>query len=255
MILELPKLSKEQYEKQKEGFYKKLGKIPIEIELEDYQKDLLLNQNFNILPKFFERLEVYTKSLLLKTLKGSSNYIQEAKVDALVEKAVSNFIKRYFRAKDCVVGASFAGILQFKIQEVLSNYFKNSALESNVSLDAEIGNSSSENNVLTVGQLLDYKHYENYTVQEEPDAEERAQDVYAKVEEEVEAFKKINTVKNLNKYFLQYLIYLYLLQSTRVDKRVFVVSEQAIKLITNESAKAEKLTPFMESGLLDVSEN
>lgn len=254
MILELPRLTKKQYDARKDDFYKKPGIPTIELELEECQKELLLKGNFSILPKFHEKLAVYAKSLLLQTLQGSSDFIEPPKVEELADQAADNFIKRYFRTEDPVVGASFAGILQFKVKEVRSIYFKSTAVESNVSLDTEFGDSS--NNTLTVEQLLAFKDYEiaNSSFTENYDIDDCIEDITTKIEKELELLKGINLEKNLDRSFLQYLIYLYILQSSRMDKKLTTVSGQALKLIANEDTSIERLTPIMESALLDIVE-
>ena len=170
--------------------------------------------------------------------------------------AADNFIKRYFRTENPIVGASFAGILQFKVKEVLSIYFKSTAVESNVSLDTEIGNATS-NNTLTVEQLLAYKNYTEGTTEDlDPQItyEDYVDDVFLKIQDECKLLQKINLNKNLNKYFLQYLIYLYILQSSRLEKKLNTVSGQAVKLILDDEKSINSILPILESSLLDISE-
>ena len=50
-------------------------------------------------------------------------------------EAAENFVKRYFRSENPAIGASFAGVLDYKAQEVLSKYWKSSSIESSLSLD------------------------------------------------------------------------------------------------------------------------
>lgn len=256
MILELKKFTEEQYIKAKEEFYKKPGIPDIELELEGYQKELLLKNNFNILPQFQKTLAVYSKSLLLQRLSVLGDYIEPEKVEELSDLAAENFIKRYFRNDDPIVGASFAGILQFKVKEVLSIYFKSSAIESNVSLDTEVGKATG-NSSLTVEQILAYKGYEDRTTDDlDPQIsyEDSVEDILAKIQDECELLKKINKNKNLNKYFLQYLVYLCILQSSRLEKRLNTISGQAVKLIFDDEGSINSILPILESSLLDISE-
>ena len=256
MILELPKFTKEQYAKAKEEFYKKPGIPDIELELEEYQKELLLKGNFGILPQFHKTLSIYSKSLLLQRLSVTGDYIEPEKVDELSDMAADNFIKRYFRTENPIVGASFAGILQFKVKEVLSIYFKSSAIESNVSLDTEVGNASS-NNTLTVEQILAYKNYTEGTTEDlDPQTtyEDCVDDIFLKIQDECKLLQQINLNKNLNSYFLQYLIYLYILQSSRLEKKLNTISGQAVKLILDDEKSINSILPILESSLLDISE-
>lgn len=252
MILALPKVTKKQYETAKSNFYKKPGIPDIELELEEYQKELLLKANYGILPAFREKLAVYAKSILLKQVKGSSDYIDPSDVEDLAEVASENFIKRYFRTDEPVVGASFAGILIFKVREVLSTYFKNLGIESNLSLDTLYEDSdSSSNNSLTVEQLLSYKVYEN-----SEDIQERLLEtknlIYEKIETECNLLKQVHVCKKLNIKFLKYLVYIYVLQNERMDKKLTAVSAQAIRLIEDDEEQILQLTPVLESALLDI---
>lgn len=253
MILELPKLTQSQYDARKEDFYKKPGIPTIELELEECQKELLLKGNFGILPKFHERLATYSKSLLLKELKGSTDFIEPVKVEELADQAADNFIKRYFRTEDPVVGASFAGILQYKVREVLSIYFKSTAIESKVSLDTEIGEDA--NNVLTVEQLLSYKLYASESSEEDPmDIDDYIEAISIKIEKELALLRRIRLERNLDLLFLQYLTYICILQSNKLDRKLTSVSAQALKLVASSEEQLARITPILESALLDISE-
>ena len=252
MILELPKLTQKEYDKRKEDFYKKPGIPDIELELEGYQKELLLKENYGILPKMHERLAVYAKSLILQALGENKEFIDPAIVDSLSDQAADNFIKRYFRTEDPVVGASFAGILTYKVKEVLSAYFKGTAIESNVSLDTELSNDT--NNSLTVEQLLAFKEYNsNHNAEDGYDFTDRAEEIYERIERECSLLKKVNLEKDLDKLFLQYLIYLYILQSSRMDRKLTSVSSQALRLIAVDENQLARITPILESAFLDVT--
>lgn len=255
MILDLPKVTVEQYELRKQDFYKKPNKPEIEEQLEDLQRKLLIDQDYSILPEIQEKLAIYAKSLLLQSLKGSTDYIEPFKVEELAELAAEYFIKRYFRVPDPVVGASFAGILQFKVKEVLSTYFKGTAVESNVSLDTELTSSKSDSENRTVEQLLTFKMYQNeHGEDEDLDFEDHVEILENRISKECEMLKVIPVERNLNLKFLQYLIYVYLLQSTRLDRRLLNVSNQALRFISSNEESYQKLTPIMESAFLDVAE-
>lgn len=251
MILELPKISKDKYEERKKEFYTKPNIPEIEKELEEFQKELLLESNFSILPKFRDLISTYSKSLLLKELKGSTDFIDLGKVEALADQAADNFIKRYFRAEDPIVGASFAGILQYKVREVLAYYFRGEGLETNVSIDTEIGSDS--NNMLTVEQILAFKSYvDNENFEESQDIEVSLNLLEGKINRELELLKKIKREKNLDLLFLQYLLLICILQKYRLDKKLSTVSAQALKLVSDNSTQLNRLTPIFESALLDI---
>lgn len=248
MILALPKITEEEYKAAKEGFYKKPNIPEIELELEDFQKEILLKENYSVLPAFRQKVSVYAKSILLKQLKGSSDYIDPEITEVLADKAADNFIKRYFRIANPVVGASFAGILIFKVKEVLSHFFKGVGIESKVSIDSYYGGEENSNNALTVEQKLSFDLYEKNT---DIDIDLLKDLIYTKVEKECDLLKKLPR-KDIYLKFLQYLIYVFYLQKERQDKILNIVTNQALELIEENEEKQEELAPYLESALLDI---
>lgn len=249
MILALPKVTEEQYLATKSDFYKKPNIPEIELELEDLQKELLLKENYTVLPEFKQKVSTYAKSILLKQLKGSTDYIDPEITEVLADKAADNFIRRYFRIENPVVGASFAGILIFKVKEVLSHFFKGIGIESKVSVDSYYGGEVNSNNVLTVEQKLSYDLYEKN--QKNVDIETVKDLIYTKIEKEYDLLNKLDK-KGLGIKFLQYLIYVIYLQQEKQDKKLSFMSAQALKFVEENEENQEKLAPFLESALLDI---
>lgn len=254
MILELPHYTQEQYEARKSDFYKKPGIPEIEIELEAFQKRLVLEDDFSVLPAFQQKLAIYAKSLLLQSLKGSSDFIDPEKVEFLADLAAANFLHRYFRIEDPIVGASFAGLLQFKVKEVVSTYFKTLTIESNVSLDTEIDRE--ENGGLTVEHLLAFKHFKDTAEESSNTLDDRTDEILEKIETECSLLKQLRpNPKRMSMYFLQYLIYVYILQSTKMHKRLTNISNQAANLIVADAKNITSLLSILESALLDIFES
>lgn len=249
MILTLPKVTEEQYLAVKSDFYKKPNIPEIELELENLQKELLLKENYTVLPEFKQKVSVYAKSILLKQLKGSTDYIDPEMTEVLADQAADNFIKRYFRLENPVVGASFAGILIFKVKEVLSHFFKGIGIESKVSIDSYYGGDESSNNVLTVEQKLAFDIYEKN--QDNVDIETVKDLIYTKIEKEYSLLNQLNK-KGLGLKFLKYIIYIIYLQQEKQDKKLNLIANQALKLVEKNEAEQEKLAPYLESALLDI---
>lgn len=257
MILELPHLTEEEYKKTFSSYYEKPNKPDIEYQLQDFQKRLLVNQDYTVLPDFKKSLSEYSKSLLLKCLKGSTDYIESEQVEVLANIAAENFIKRYFRNEDSVVGASFAGILKFKVREVLSNFFKQKAIESKLSLDVVFGDTENSNTAMSVESLISYQKYQDqeYDIDDSTAVslfKKRALDL---INQECDLLAKVDKFPNLDTTFLIYLIYLTILQKTRLAKKMTIIAKQAIRLIETDEDVLVKLTPILESALLDVQVN
>ena len=262
MILDLPKITQEEYDQAKSNYYKKPGIPEIELELESYQKKLLIDEDYSVLDIFEKRLAVYAKSLILKSVKGTSDFIEPEDVDQLSDIAAKNFIKRYFRTSDPIIGASFAGIMQFKVKEVLSIYFKTSGLESGLSLDLIYGGEDdSGNGSNSVENKLSYRDYvKNQNDDEISDLESFKEATLKLIEKECELLNQIpNTDDYLNtklsSRFLEYVIYVYMLQKKRGDRKLTSISSLAIRLLENNPDLVIKLTPYLESALLDIQQN
>ncbi len=250
MIVELPKISVEEYEAFRKRYYTKPGISEMELQLREFQKKILLEQDYSVLPEFKKQLAIYAKSILLKLVKGTSDYIEPATVEELAEIAAENFIKRYFRNDEPIVGVSFAGILIFKVREVRSIYLKTKSLESALSLDVVYGDEDS-NNSLSVESRLSFKDFIE-TEDESEKLEEYKDKILEKIEAECELLDQIPNKKGLSRKFLQYLIYVTLLQKEKNDRKINVIANQAIKLVESDEQKLVELTPILESAFLDV---
>lgn len=252
MILDLPKYTQEEYNSFiSSKFYEKPGIPQIELDLREFQKKILIDNDWSVLPAFKQTLSVYAKSLLLKRIKGGVDYIQPEVVEVLADKAAENFLKRYFRNEEPIIGASFAGILQFKVQEVLSDYFKRDDLYTGISLDVAYGNGDDEKSNRTLESSLSFKAFTE-SQNEELDLDFLKERILQKIDSECELLDKIPGYTNLSQKFLKFLIYVYILQTTRPDKRLSVVTKQVEQILVDDEKQLNQLIPIMESALLDV---
>lgn len=251
MIIELPKVTPEEYEAFRQKYYVKPGISEMELQLREFQKKILLESDYSVLPEFKKQLAIYAASILKKLVKGTSDYIPPETVDELSGIAAENFIKRYFRNDEPIVGVSFAGILIFKVKEVRSMYLKTKGLESALSLDVVYGNEEDANSSLSVESKLSYKEY-----LEQDDEYERLSDyketIMENVEKECELLKQVPNKKGLSTKFLQYLLYILILQKEKHDRKINVIASQAVRLLENDEQKLSELVPILESALLDI---
>lgn len=247
MIIEIPRMTKEEYNTFKSQYYVKDGVPDIELELREYQEEILLKGNYEVLPLFIERLTVYIRSILLKQIKGS-DFVDPAEVDALSEKAASSFIKRYFRQDNPCVGVSFAGILIFKAKEVLSLYRKNRGMETKVSLDYNSYSNNEEEGPSVENQLT----YKNYLKDKDDDLSDvyLAENIWNRILKECNYIKKINI--NYENLFLTYLTYITLLSKNRGKLKTEELSNIAIKFLNIPENDIFQLTSILESSYMDV---
>ena len=251
MIIDAPRLTREQYNKIKSNYYEKPGIPEIELKLQAHQERVLIDGDYTHLKEFKADVQVYVRSLILKRLNGGTDYIDETLVDSLSSEAADNFLKRYFRSDSPAIGASFAGVLDFKAREVLSNYFKQDNIESKISLD-DVLSGSDEGRAASFEDRLAYLQYIK-SKPEEYDKVEEIENFLSKVDAECEKLDMIPSKELLSDIFLEYLIYLVYLQSTREDKKLSSVSTIALGMLGDD--KSKDLTPILESALLDIIES
>lgn len=251
MILDIKRYTQEEYDKFKsDNFYYKDNPPEIEVELQELQRRLLVDQDLNVLPEFKDKLKVYLKSHLLARLKGTSDYIDPLEVETMSEEAAVNFLKRYFRNSNPIVGASFSGIGHFKVTEVLSEFFKGRGVSSVVSLDdVYVGKDGDEN--LTKETLLSYKEYLKEKADEDGDYNQ--EEIFLEnLERECALLRQVEEVKNADLLFLEFLIYICILQGERKDKKLTVVLNIAEKILNKGKTDPFELNSLMESAFLDI---
>ena len=252
MIIELPKVTPEEYEKKKKKYYTKPGITQMELDLREFQKKILLEQDYSVFPEFKKQLSIYAKSILLKLIKGTSDYMEPTVVEELSDLAAENFIKRYFRSDEPIVGVSFAGILIYKVKEVRSIYLRTKGLESALSLDVVYGDEDSANSSLSVESKLSYKDYIDTKEDPEEDFLDYKEQILEKIEKECTLLNQIPNQKGLSTKFLRYLLYILLLQREKKDRKINVIASQAAKLVESDEQELAKLLPILESALLDI---
>lgn len=248
MILPMPGMSEEEYKQFKSQFYFKPNPPEIEVKLQQHQERLLLKGDLSVLPEFKKDLAVYARSILLKMTRGQE-FIDPLKVDEMADESAENFLKRYFRNDEPAVGASFAGILTFKVREVRARYFKYISLESKMSLDNTWGNDSDENS-LSNESILSYKEY--LKNENEYTAEDCLNGIIKAVDNECELLTKIEEYPNLDRLFLEYLIYISYLQKGKAEKKLVSVANTALNLVVNSNTEARDYAPILESAFLDL---
>ena len=246
----MPHMSQEEYDAFRKQYYEKPGISEMELKLKDYQEKLLLYGDLSVLPDFKKDLSIYAKSILLKLTKGGHSYIEDFDVDTLSDEAADNFLKRYFRNKNPAIGASFAGVLIFKVREVRSKYFKNSNVESNMSLDEVYGSETDEKSLSTESRLS-YKEYLK-NLNKDFDREDYWELVENKIDKEVELLQQLKDYPKLDSLFLKYLLYISVLRKNKSVKKLSDLSNSILGVLLGGSVEYNPLTPILESAILDL---
>ena len=110
---------------------------------------------------------------------------------------------------------------------------------------------------MSVESLISYQKYQDqeYDIDDSTAVslfKKRALDL---INQECDLLAKVDKFPNLDTTFLIYLIYLTILQKTRLAKKMTIIAKQAIRLIETDEDVLVKLTPILESALLDVQVN
>lgn len=269
MIVQIKKFTEDEYNAELAKYYEKPNPPEIEVKLKALQKRIVVDQDYSCFGEFRDNIYVYTKSLLLKKIrennqrnrkkmqnqnpKGSdeakNEFIDEAVVADLAGRAADSFTRRYFRLENPIVGASFAGILDYKCREVLNPYHKNKKLEAPISLnDVFPGDDTEGKNTLEF--ILSYEKW----LKENEDTDSHIQMVHDKcvstLDRECEYLDKIqDDTPNLSTKFLEYLIYLIILQKSKDSNKITKLSNCALNCADIED---EHVISIMESAYLDL---
>lgn len=239
MIVDLPRFTLEEYNNYLSNYYSKPGIPEIELELQDHQRRILIDGDYSQFGEFKNKLQTYTRSLILKHVLGEK-FIDEGQVDLLSEKATDIFIKRYFRMNNPIVGASFAGLLDYKAREVLIDYWKKQGIESTTSLDAfDETNTNLENKIF-------FNEYKNQ-LQETSDSEEELEIFEEKLDRELSYLEKID--KKYKTLFLEYLNLFVILKSQNVSRKLITITN----IINNFLDLSREEINIMECGILDLN--
>lgn len=239
MIVDLPRFTLDEYNNYLSNYYSKPGIPEIEIELQEHQKKILIDGDYSQFGEFKSKLQIYTRSLILKHVLGEK-FIDEGQVDMLSEKATDIFIKRYFRMNNPIVGASFAGLLDYKAREVLIDYWKKQGIESTTSLDAfDETTTNLENKIF----FNDYKHQ----MQEDFSPEEEFEFFEEKLDKELNYLEKVD--KKYKTLFLEYLNFFVILKSQNVNRKLITITN----IINNFLNLTKEEINIMECGILDLN--
>jgi hypothetical protein len=253
MIIDIRFYTPEEYNQfKKDNFYYKENPPEIEIELQELQRRLLVDKDLSVLKEFKSKLAIYAESHLKARLKGTSDFIEPLEIESMAETAAENFLKRYFRNENPIIGASFSGVLFFKVTEVLSDYFKNkNANVTPFSLE-DVFSDQSNSDAITRETLLSYQEY----LKKESEERGKDQEVYhemflEKIEKECELLKQIKEIRNADLIFLKFLIYVSILQVWKRDKKLTTVVNIAEKLLADDRGNSFELNSMLESAFLD----
>lgn len=266
MITEIRKFTEAEYEDELAKYYEKPNPPEIEVTLKALQKRIVVDQDYSCFDEFKTNIFNYTKSLLLKAIAkqnaanakrmqamnpggadlSKKEFIDPAQASELASKATDSFIRRYFRLENPIVGASFAGILDFKCREVLSPYHKNKKLEAPISIDDVFG--SDEDGKNTLEQKLSYDLWMS-SQGASTDQKSLAKKCLGVLDRECDLLDRVEDEKNLSTQFLEYLTYLLLLQKSKPDFKINKLTKCALGCANIED---EHIISIMESSYLDL---
>lgn len=266
MITTIRKFTEEEYEDELSKYYEKPNPPEIEVTLKALQKRIVVDQDYSCFEEFKSNIFNYTKSLLLKAIKkqnaanikrmreknpdgadiSKKEFIDPAQASELASKATDSFVRRYFRLENPIVGASFAGILDFKCREVLSPYHKNKKLEAPISIDDVFGGDEDSRN--TLEQKLSYDKWVSESMPEST-KKDILNNCMRILDRECDLLDKIEDEKNLSTKFLEYLTYLLLLQKSKPDFKINKLTKCALGCANIED---EHIISIMESSYLDL---
>lgn len=266
MIIDIKKFTEDEYKDELAKYYEKPNPPQIEVDLKALQKRIVVDQDYSCFNEFKNNIFIYTKSLLLKKIKENnrrnlarqhnthskkelakikSEFIDESVVTELASKATDSFVRRYFRLDNPIVGASFAGILDFKCREVLNPYHKNKKLETPLSLDTVLGDDSKN----TLEYLLSYELWENEN-SSESDLRHIVKDRCIKsIEKECDMLDQLEEDVDLSSKFLEYLLYLLILQKSKESNKITKLSNCALSCA---DISDRHIISIMESAYLDL---
>lgn len=241
MVIDLPRKTEEEYKEYKSKFYKKANPPEIEVQLEEIQHEVVVNGRYDLMPKFKLLVSTYMKSFILKHLQGGKG-VPEDSVSALTEEASTNFLRRYFRFENPIIGGSFGGIFDRKVQEVISNYFKNENIKAKVSMDTNFF----EDPESTYGNYVSYKKY----LEHENEERTADYDPYATLFADIGPIcEKLDIIQpGVSKKWLAYIYYILLLLEKRRKKSILALSPIALGMV-DATPEEERL---LETALLDL---
>ena len=239
MVIDLPRKTEKEYTAYKSKFYKKPNPPEIEVILENLQHEVVVNGRYDLMPEFKRNVSDYMKSFILKHLKNGKG-VPEDSVNTLVDEAATNFLRRYFRFENPIVGGSFGGLFDKKVQEVISGYFKNENIKANISMDTNFF----EDPESTYGNFLSYKKYLE-EIHNEGDADLLLVP-FKELSEICDNLEKIK--KGISKKFLCYIYFMICLLERRNKKPLTALSPIALSMVDAEPDEES----ILETALLDL---
>ena len=217
----------------KDQFYGEVSDKPeTEQKLFALQAQYLKTRDHNVWVQMFDVCYPYMRSLLLKRNIGHS-FMEEDEVDSKASSATLKFMSQYLRNPKFEVGASFAGMMGWKIVEEI---YGNSDDDNCISLNSHINEDGDE--------LLDVVPVENALFHSNKTPEELAEEV--PIKETLD-----NVLKEFDKEIdydlrLEMLVRLYILQFLKKPR-----SRHAKRVFLNTFTKNYKEADILERAVLE----
>jgi len=146
--------------KEKEFYGEICDKPQIEQDLFSLQEKYLKTKKYEYWQEMFSLCQVYSKSMILKRNKGK-RFISPDEIEESATSTALAFMKQYFTSENFKVMASFAGMIKWKILEVL---YGQSQDDSNISLNSSLGDDE-KNETQDISYTCNFNNFltnENY---------------------------------------------------------------------------------------------
>lgn len=204
----------------KKGFYGKLEDKPdTEQALFKLQEQYLASRDMKIWSEMFKLCHSYARSLILKRNTGKQ-YMPPEEVDDKTTTATLAFMSQYLNNPDFEVGASFAGMMSWKIVEAL---YKNKTEDFHVSLNETINDDAD----VELQDAIGTQDYKNVTSTDETyndptafidkmDLNEVIKGIFDELDESIEYDPRLEILVRL------YLLLCLRHPRTRHSKRLFI---------------------------------
>jgi len=136
---------------------------------DDFYAETSEHKRQKIWSKMFSIVQGYSRSLILKRMKGTNRYRDINEIDDDATQTALSFMSQYITRPGYRVGASFAGMINPKVLETLYKYSKE---DSHASLHCVVGDTN-----LEFGDLQEKIKFESLYANEESSYEEKLDEV------------------------------------------------------------------------------
>lgn len=176
-----------------DDFYGEMDDKPeTEQQLFKYQMEYLKTRDMKVWSEMFDLCYSYMRSLILKRITGK-NFVPPDEINDRTTSATLAFMSQYLTKSDFEVGASFAGMMKWKIIEFL---YKPSTDDKAISLSMEIDKegSSTLEDLIDAGKVYD-REINPEDIATKVSSEEIIDEIFAELDEIVDDAKALLLIR------------------------------------------------------------